>query len=984
MLTFIIGFTIGLLFFPLMYYLSPRIVVEINQRKMLKINNKNKDIELTDGQAMALVKSMHKCTDVHWLNAIIQRFYLELSRSYATESRMRMTILKKFEALKANGYIKNVEITGIFLGKEAPYVESIQIVSERDVKKMVLNGDYNISDMKDEEEKLRKLENEIREGLELEHEIFRRETGGIIDDEPNETIRGHEFGFGKELGHLDGDERFGLDCSVDASKFSGESPEKNEARKTANPDKVMLSREVFDRLQILANVNYKGGIRIALNLELPKKITVKVSVFVNGFHGDTLMRLPSNDYDTRCEYCFLSNPNLIIRIESGICNATGRLYFRKSISGFLERYIKQLMLKTMVYPSWNTQYLPFVIPSIRNITHNIEKVTPENHSTLVPRIVADILLYSSMDYRITAVKDGVVYRRINYFVNGDGRILYAHFSIPKTSLRTSHFASRNLFFRGLTVQESKIMNQFYDWTVFLGIISSFRELWVKANFGNMSLVKLVFENSQYEFIRLVVGNSLIFQRNDPESPEFLVFKISDEVLHIYQYITTDQLLINKRRINKLRRKFDLKPATTLGLVSLCKLMRFSKRTALSYFKETALCPEEQPDESKLMENKDEIEKTELVEIFEDIKKSIDSGDYVSKKICSKASLETIYRVLAQDDVRIKLFSEECNIYTVVNETENIRSIVVENKASCLEKNCMGPSVQAWKETGNFEMSVRTQNDFVVHSYFGAALIIDLRIHDLREVFIYRIIPMEENSYGYRSKIILLYSNTANITFPNYFIEAFQLRIRQDEYLSIAESLPYETSLLEREFRKEVYVAKGAIYIEFYTEISDDYSFILHSANNGGVAYDIYKVITSRRARIILPVLEERDVMTVIITPKFGRNRYISHKFISLPGQFHTETLIDCNIGLSKNMKFYCPITGNTDCVIFWEKEGDEDIKAYIEDDETRVVIAGNGSMRTDNKRYQICYKNKGEKKREIRIFVGLYLKKSMMKDVPVV
>ena len=306
--------------------------------------------------------------------------------------------------------------------------------------------------------------------------------------------------------------------------------------------------------------------------------------------------------------------------------------------------------------------------------------------------------------------------------------------------------------------------------------------------------------------------------------------------------------MSKRMIRKLKRKFNLKPFTSLGSSSLYNLIKFSKRTEFGYFKRMPSDIVEETMGSFPAEKGDGI-KTELVEIFKEIKRTIDDSEYITKKMCSRASPESICRVLSQDEVRIKLFSEDCDIYTVISETDSICSIVVEGKA------CYGdevaqrdhlpmPSVPEVSLCS--DMSMEIEGDFVVHSYFEDDLIIDVRFQKLREVFVYRIAPMEENSYGYNSNITLYYDRTMAVQFPNYL--AFQLRIRQDEYLSIASGFPYITSPMEREFRREVEVCKGAMYVEFYTDVPDDYSFTVHRPSSGEIVYDIYKVITSRKGK----------------------------------------------------------------------------------------------------------------------------------------
>lgn len=945
---------LGMLFLPLIYLLLPRMIVEFSRKKMLRIGPRGRRVEPTDKQREVLGASMHRCTDVHWLNAAVQRFYIEVSRSYASKVRVKSMILKRFESMKSSGYIRNIEITGIELGMEAPYVKNVQIVTEEDVHKMASGG---VSEMADEEEKLVRLEDEIRKRL--EHEVFRKETGGIVDGEPVELIR-HRFGdsqesLRKEESESEDQRHFG-DVSESSTKTECGRPDGNEA------DRRISSSKAFDRLHILLGMDYGGGMRISLNVELPKKIVLKVVVFVNRLRGNVVVRLPSRDYTTRMEYCFLSSPEIRIVVESGITNMVGRLYFRKSISNFLERYMRRSVLRTMVYPSWSTQYLPFVVPSMRNINHRIEKVCQSNHRVQIPQIVESVLLYMAMDYKIADVEDDAVYRKSNYFINGEDRITCVHFPIPRAALNTSHFAQKNLFFKDLSVQESKVMTQIYTWMLFCDVLPGFQELKIETTLGSDScLVRLVFENTQYEFLRLAVGNTLIFQRNDAVAPEFLAFRISEETLYIYQYVVTEQLSVSRRRIDRLRKKLSLKPLA-MQSSSIYRMLGLSPREALDREKESVHESEGSP-----AREQDEEVGTELTDIFLSIKASIDDAMYISKKMCSKAHPETIHRVLSQDEVRIKLFSEECGIYTVIDETDNIRSIVVENRVSYRSSACANDA------DAILEMS--PEEDFVVHSYFEPGLIIDLKVQSTREAFVYRIMPMDDPSCSYKSKILLFYTRTSGVCFPNYFVEAFQLRIRQDEYLSIAEGFPSETCLIEREFRREIKVARGGIYIEFSTEVPDDFSLMVHSVKNCDVVYDIYKIITSRRARIVLPVTCE-DTLTAVLIPKFSRNRQIECKFVSLPEEFCTETLVDCNIGLSKNMKLHCPVSGNTDSVIFWEKTDDDEVRGYIEDSETRVMITKNGSMRTDNKEYSIFYKNKGEKKRDIKVFLGMSLRRA--------
>ncbi|WEL38690.1 hypothetical protein PFJ87_05g01600 [Encephalitozoon hellem] len=957
MIGFVVGFVIGLLSFPMIYCLSPRAVVEVNRKKMLRISNKSKGIEISDEQMRTVIRSMHRCRDTHWVNAVLQRLYFEISRSYAIEARIKSMILKRFEVSGISKYFKSIDVVDVVLGKEAPYVESIQVVSDDDICRAISEKDQKCAE--GEEEKLLDLEDEIRKRLGLEHGILREVCGQSDSDEDGRHEEAESIK--TEARNTNEGERCGPEMPVNSTEFPFTLHDREVSR-------IMFSQKIFERLQVLLGVNYGGGAQISLSLELPKGMVLRTTVFINGMKGDVLVRIPSKDYDTRYEYCFLSKPDLAISVESGISGEIGKLYFRKSISNFIERYIRHLVSRTMVYPAWSGQYLPFVVPSIKDVAHKIERVTLENHRIQLPQIIESILLYSSMDYKIVDVDGEIVHRKAGNFINGRERILCTHFPIPKTSLKTAHFVGKNRLFKGLTLQESKVMSQLYNWTAFSDVISRFQELRVKTILTpNSSLVELEFENTKYEFVRVVVKNGLIFQRNDPKSPEFIVFKIIGEILYIYQYVETKDFAMSRRRIWKLMRKFDSKPFTALGSTSLYRLIRFSKKMMFSYLKKPLYQVREESTDSISVEKNGDM-KTELVEIFEEVKRFFSDEKYNSKKMCSKATLGSIFRVLSQDEVRTKLFSENCGIYTVISEADNIRSIVIESRQQ-------GTSTSVPQGGMCLDTATEIEEDFIIHSYFETDTIIDIRFGKEKEVVVYKVMDMEENTYGYKSKVVLYYSKSMNLRFPNYFVEAFQLRIRQDEYLMIASKHPYSTSLVKKEFRKEVEARRGAIYIEFYTDIPDDYSFTVYGLS-GDPVYDVYKIITSRKTKIVFPVAKEKETFSIILVPKFNRNRNIHYKILSLPEQFSSEVLVDCSIGLSRNMKFYCPVVGKTDSVIFWEKEDDDDIKGYIENSDTKIMISKNGTMRTENREYNIYYKNKGEKKRDIKVFLGISLRRT--------
>ncbi|KAM0672765.1 hypothetical protein CWI42_051880 [Ordospora colligata] len=995
MLVFAAGFIAGLLSFPLAFCLIPFVAGKAYKKRMLRIAERSKKVDISAGQSNAVLKGMHRCVDVHWMNVMLQRLYVEMSKSHAVKLKVKSMILKKVESSGMNKYIKSIEVSDITLGSEAPYVSSVQVVSDEDVRRMAAcnNEDVSVEDA----ERLSSLGEEIKKDLGLDEDTIkslpRSATEIDIRNSVNEMCKADKEMLSNGLEDvIDGVEISKRRCdgtndsqqksmsTIHTEPYINTRGSVNLSNENGNEDEA--SRKAFENLQVVFGIDYKGGLQISLSLELPRKVLLKVVVSIGGVRGNVLVKMPSKNYDTRYEYCFVSKPDLAITVESGIVSSQGKLGFRKSISKFIERYIRQVVFGTMVYPYWNEQYLPFVIPSIKDVLYSIEKVTPSNFEAEIEKISEQIKLYILMDYKIIEIENEIVYRRIGYFINGSERIYCTHFVIPQVSLKTSHFYRDNRFFKGLSVQESRVMSLLYNWEMFSDVISGFKGMkTLHILSSEFSLVEAVFDEDRYEFVRIVMKNGIIFQRNDPNSPEFIVFRISEEVLYVYQYVKTRKLMMNKKRMSKVKSKLELKPFTSLGLVSLYRLIKFSKQTALSYFKPSSdLCNEDDEGCGVYKEQKEIIitdikEKptTELVEIFEDIIADVNTSKYVLKSICSRALPESIYRVLKQDEVRMKLFSEYSEIYTVVQETNAIRSIVVENKVFTDRIDAGLGDVHQDELIEASRSGIA--NDFVVHSYFGEQIIADLRFGECKDVFVYKIDKMEDNTHGYKSKVELYYSESACIRFPNYFFEAFMLRIRQDEYMSIVSAVAHETSPIEKMFKKEIDVYQGALYIEFFTDAPDDYTLTIHKANSGEVVYEIYKVITSRKARMVIPSVGGKEGVVITLVPKFNRNSKIHHKIISLPEMFRGETLVDCSIGLSKNMKFRCMVSGTTDSVIFWEKCCDDEVRGYIEDNTTRVAIKGCGTMRTDNKEYSIYYKNKGNKKREIRVFVGLSLKK---------
>lgn len=955
MVGMLLSFAVGFILFPLLYACLPIFMSEVYKRRRFQIQPRQ-NLVITDTLRKHIVQSLAKSTDVSWANVLMQRIFVEMTRNFAFEMRVRAIIMKNFTSALEIGMIKRVHIVSIDFGREAPYMKSIRLLGHNELESIVKNA--------------KDSEHIDLEGLSktLENEIAFTEDGDLCDNFETKPLQCTEAPAQKEAGifkHMNqtvtnltsiaGDDDASDASQAEAKKdapapildvhsqhednksghktieFIDSKPSPSSEDQNLNEEAM---HEVYKGLIFIAAVEYLGGCRISMEIELPRKIIVSSTIMFRGVKGDMLFRLPAENYNTRYEYAFAHFPELDLEVESGISRGRNKIFFQNSVSRFLRTAIRYSMRKTLVYPIWCQHYQGF-ISTPREIVYKIVRTTPENIDQATA-IAEQILTHTSTDFKIISAKGGMFHRISNHNINIDGHIRLSHFKIPENI--DGGVSSDFVIFEGLSIQESKLLNRFMDLSILDGVISRFKGLRATYSKKSCSLITLSFLDAEYDFLRIVYKDYLVFQRNDALRPDFFVFSIHDKDLQVFSYCVTHDYEFTPRRVEKLRNKIYAEPMATLGSRMLYRIMHF--RRTNRYMPQSADSAPGQPGGTR-----PEIGVSELEDIFHEALRS-DCADLESRSISTAVDKEALLGHLRDDTIRMRLFSETGRICSSFSDSEKIRTIVIEDV----------------RITGDFPLR-RVAEERVVYTYAGEDFIIDICI-EMDRMFIYRVEPCDGGSI-----LKLISRKGMDLHFPNYFVEALQLRISHERFFERVKDLEFQ--VVGASFSQEIKTVPGSVYFEFYTEVEDDFQFRITSCKKNETIFEIYKVISSRRLRILLPT--ENDFLRFTLIPKHRRNKCIRYRMISM--DIERDVFVDGVIGLGSNCRFVLPMRGFPTHVIFWEKECDEQIKSYLEDYESRNIIDGCGIMRAECRDYLLVYKNTGsKKKRGIRLFLGIALK----------
>lgn len=953
MIAAILSFVAGMLLFPVLYSLLPGFVAEMSKRRRFKIDH-SKTLHISNQLAENIQKGLEECKDVAWANAFLQRFFVEMTNNYSFQTRIKDMVIKRFLPALKMGVIKEVKVLDLEFGKEAPYINSIRIANIDEFnninKDIIEADDVNLEPMN------KRLETDITEYSfdfinNPQPEISKdanilcdsSESVDIVVDEGKDFI---SFGDSTQYkAHTKQDDiseptRLSDKLSLKVNKNDKKPQSIEFLDSKPMKEKPQLDNDslqiLYKNLLLKASVKYTGGLKISLNIELPKKMVVKSTVLINNINGDILVRMPAENYESRYEYAFTKDTEIEFVVESGLDAGKSKIYFQNSISKFIQKAIKSSFKNTIVYPNWFQLYLGF-LPSSSLNEHRIEKISSSNIGNAA-NIAEKILSFISCDFKINSDKNDIFFRTSTLILNTDQKILLSHFKIPDIVNINSN---DDIFvFEGLGVQDSRLLNRFVCLNALEGVISGFKGMQIVYVEKSYAITTLQFNSSKYEFIRILHKDCIIFQRNDPMRPDFFVFRIHDNNLRIYSFCMSNVYNMSPYRVEKLKNKLYSRPMELLGSNILYKMMHFRKQSG---YKHQSIV-----ETSAITNNTKHIcGVSELEDIFHDILK-VEDGKLKSKSLQFDTSKNDMIRFLHDDSVRLRLILEDGRICSSLQESDKIRTIVLEDL----------------RFNEEFPQN-RDIQELVVHSYMSDDFVIDLCI-EKNLLVIFRV---ESIGFTKTCNLKLITRKEMDIRYPNYFIEALHLRISHDRFLYKASQEKYLVG--GNSLKQEIKTFNGAIYFEFITEVEDDFQFKIKSCKKEAPLFEIYKIISNKPFRVLIPT--ENDYIRIILIPKHSRNKFIKYKLFNVDVQY--DHFVDANIGLNYNCKFVLPIKGFPTHVIFWEKNCDSDIKSYLEDHESRNVVDNCGIIRAECRDYWLIFKNKEKKKRNIKLLCGLSLKK---------
>ncbi|KAF7683623.1 hypothetical protein TCON_1168 [Astathelohania contejeani] len=919
----VFGVLIGIILAPFIELAIALLVANQSKRRKFDTPPLKSTIQPTPDQQVIMDDSYHTCRDLAWLNLALQRYYMELARSDAYKNKLVKNMLSKVKI--KNRIIKDIRVENLDLGKECPVIKSVTSLRLCEYEEIIRN------------KSAANKEKELLEEMEKETELINKQSEILKED--NESVN---------------------------TSYSEEDNTRDDLSNVTNDD--IIDNGNYQQCYFLFEVYYNGSVNFDLTVDLLKGYSLPISGAIHGFQGKVILRLPAKDYNTRFEYSFIGDPNFQIQIESGLSADNENLFMAKTISSLSKKIFRFTLHTMLVFPNWYSHYLPQVTPSLRAINHSFTRVNAANFINPVKKLCDEIKIYLSMDYKITSVRDGIVFRRINYFINGDDRIYCTHYEIPPNAFRncvrsvppgTVHLddlthSSNTARFSMLNSEDAEVLGLFYTLRALHGVFSQFRGLReIRRISDHVSLVVLNFINHTYEFVRIIHDNLLIFHRNSSTLPEFFVFKIYASQLFVYQYCITDNLRFNSIRIRKLKDRMDNKSFKTLGSSGLFRFMAYSRAKARRYF----------GTENEIShDNYNPYALDSIEDVFDRLKTGFENGWINDEEVHQTTvrynkNLDMLSAVISRHSVRMRLFCEACVINPPIAMNERIEYFSVDEVSSI-------PQEYVLYSYTNIKDKDSIRNDITI---------IDTEID--KKGYMQGFVLDEEGND--KCALTIYYNQVRSRNLLSNFFFAIEQRMNLEEYLIEAREAQVLQFVYKKRFVKELICLEGTFFFEFYTEEEDDFYFYLYDKTQGKYIIDKIKVITGgicKPNRVVINVAE-RTVLQVSIQPKTYRNRTLSYRIYQGVGNWLNDTLVDFRIGMKKKEKYACCFIVPKDVTVFWEVGGEGDVEVLLNDGEATVGINGNGMVVSKGAAYTISYKNYGEKKRNVKIYFGCALLK---------
>lgn len=942
MLTIWISFLLGFIAFPILYAAIPGF---FGIPKIRAKAHKSAHVRLPISEKLKkeIQKSLVQTSDLAWLNVMIQRIYFDTIKNYNFEYKIRQMVMKSFSSSIGEGLLKNVQITGLNFGAEAPYLKSIKLITPEEYDRITQSGKSDLKACNDEisncfvnnhkkdSGNCLYLNNVINFSSMLNLNDVSRVTANEEAQRANIKTENDEFEVKKRIP-------------------KEEEPEAKEEKEneilSAIPTEIEFSfdntevgefniQKAYKNAVFLGQFEYDGTVQIMFEIELPRGIFVNSTVTLKRLSSEFLFRTPAEGYNTRCEISLINTSDFEIDVHSGLVTGDRKLYFQSSISNFLKRTTINSVKSMAFYPAWLQMSLP-AVPCSKMNDFTPPKIEIGNITAAMEEF-DKIKLIISCDFRILETKNGICHGKSHYKLNN---VEYIDFWSLKLQEGTKISKRDDFhFFEGLDAFESKILYSFATFDILKKVMPKLKEVEIVDKKKGISLIKLIMNGYELLLVKTIYKNTVLFFRNDSRYSEFLAFKIQDGELQFFNFSTrSSDLYLNSKRVAGIKKIIE------------------------SGIKDNVLHSMEAFDAS---EESDDHSKTENIErVFKEALETKTEEPFNVYDATLKIDTKVLKKFLMNDMLRMKNFASSAKIISSYVENKNISTYTVEYLSEDKSgKECIK-----------------------VHTFFGKRFIVDC-CPEQNVVFIYNFkrCPTnpgsdlaegrssyklkKENRRMHKEKVFsllhIVFKSTIQSIFPNFFIESLKIQASFQKYFSTIKTVKYEES--ENDIKIERYVEAGTIFLELVCDIEDDYSLQVFSCKKQMIIFEIYKVVSNKVFTLIYPV--EKDYIKIRLVPKFKKNLTVKYKFHNF--EYKKNVLVKGVIGLNTGSKLKMAITGSPSHVLFWEKCPESVLKAYIQDSECKNAIADCGVLRSEDREYMLVFKNKGEKKSNIEIFAGL-------------
>lgn len=952
-----IGFICGFLLFPLLYAFVPAFFGFSKKIKKAPVML-NPSIPISGKLKNQIKNSLIQNVNLGWINVMIQRIFFDSIRNYYLEHKIKQNMMKSFASSIGEGLLRNIKIKSLNFGAEAPYLKNIRLITPEEFKKLI----------KEHSDPVKIEENAIKNAETMHY-------NGKLNEKMIEfEITGERTYINEATGVLyekSSPKQTNLPKSTIVEAVNSEEKKSDDVN----------CQEIFKNATFYGSIEYNGTIQMMIEVELPKGISVSLTITLRRIESDFLFRIPAINSNTRYEITLINEPVIDVDVDSGLITELKKLYFQGSISGFIKRIVLSSFKSTMVYPSWQ-QLAQSSVPSSRFPPFYPLQISSNDFQSSFDAL-DQILLIVSSDFKLNIIKNEILYKRSHFLLNEKNFVYSWCFKVSKQIGTCGDFS----YFEGLTSNESKVLFYIQTPDGLKDLFPMLKSSSIIFEQKNVSIIKMMFGHYEMEFVRVIFKNNVIFYRNSPRFCEFIVFKVQDGDLSIFNYSDkSSDLFFNDRRVEKLK-----KVIASGNFISGTKIK---------------IDDDESLEES---ETKNFNFETMFKEALQ-----IDNCEFNRFESSLKMTKNVLKGIIKDPEARIKMFDDYAKFVGSINETRHVKTLIAEYKSIetgeieeirihsfrdkkftvdiCPKRNqifvykikkikklnaakVLNPIVALRQElTNNFiseeiEDLVNTAENQVDHraNQFINPVENQILLDQTEELKVHLNSPDCIKSDINQPKCILeiLYKSEIPKFFPNFFIESIKIKESFQKYFEITNKMEFSRS--PNELKLETYVSSGTIYMEFKCEYEDDYSLEIFSCKKQIVIFHISKIITSKIFRMIYPV--DNDYIKIYFTPKNKRNSFLDYKFKEFP--YKKDTLVEGLIGLRSNEKLKLKIEGSPSHVIFWDLISMKPVRSYIQDVYGKTDVNDCGILRADAKEYVFAHKNSNGKQRNIKIYAGL-------------